>query len=99
MKTPEKYEKEAICKYLDFIGAWYFKPMTMGYGKSGVSDIVACIDGQFWALEVKREGKEPTAIQARRGEEIQRAGGRWAAGTAAVVIKCLGDWTFGQDLS
>lgn len=92
MKTPEAYEKEAICKYLDSIGAWYFKPMTMGYGKSGVSDIVACIDGQFWALEVKREGKEPTAIQARRGKEIQNAGGCWAAGTAKVVIDAIMFW-------
>lgn len=88
MKTPEKYEKEAICKYLDSIGAWYFKPMTMGYGKSGVSDIIACIRSNFWAIEVKREGKEPTPIQTHRGIEITKAGGYWVAGPASVVI----DW-------
>jgi hypothetical protein len=47
MKTPEGYEKDEICKYLDSLGAWYFKPMMTGFGKAGVPDIVACIDGEF----------------------------------------------------
>ena len=94
MNTPEKYEKEAICEYLDSIKAWYCKPATFGYGKSGVPDIIACIDGQFWGFEVKREGKKPTPIQLRRGSEIQEAGGLWVAGTAEIIIDYLkyGNW-------
>jgi Holliday junction resolvase len=89
MRTPEGYEKDDICKYLDSIGAWYFKTYMAGYGKRGVPDIVACIRGVFWGIEVKREGKEPTPIQWKRMEEIQKAGGRTAYGTAAMVIETL----------
>lgn len=89
MKTPESYEKAEIKQYLDSIGAWYFCPYMAGFGKSGVPDIVACIDGRFWAIEVKREGKAPTAIQRTRMEEIEKAQGYAVAGTAAHVIPHL----------
>ncbi len=86
MKTPEGYEKDEICKYLDSLGAWYCKPHMTGYGKSGVPDIVACIGGEFIGIEVKREGKEPTTIQERRMKEIRLAGGQVIWGTAQKVI-------------
>lgn len=86
MKTPEGYEKDDICKYLDEIGAWYFRPYMAGYGKSGVADIIACIEGVFWSIEVKREGKEPTLRQLQRMDEIEKAGGFVCAGTAERVI-------------
>jgi Holliday junction resolvase len=86
MKTPESYEKAEIKKYLDSIGAWYFCPYMAGFGKSGVPDIVACIQGQFWAIEVKRPGKTPTKLQSTRIEEILKAGGFALAGTADTVI-------------
>ena len=93
MKTPEGYEKDEIKKYLDTLpNCWYFCPMTHGFGKSGVPDIVACINGRFWGLEVKRPGKEPTAIQERRMLEICKARGKAFAGTAAVVIKYIRDY-------
>ena len=87
MKTPESYEKDDICKYLVSIGAWYFRPYMAGFGKSGVPDIIACIQGEFWAIEVKREGKQPTAIQRHRMEEIEQCGGYSTAGTAEMVIR------------
>ena len=92
MKTPEGYEKDDICKYLDSIGAWYFKPYMAGYGKRGVPDIVACIRGVFWGIEVKRKGKKPTPLQEKRGLEIQNASGWWTAGTAEAVIAVIKKW-------
>ena len=86
MKTPESYEKDAICKYLISIGAWFFRPYQAGFGKSGVPDIIACIRGEFWGIEVKREGKEPTELQVERMDEIEQSGGYTAAGTATIVI-------------
>lgn len=86
MKTPEGYEKDEICKYLDSIGAWYVRPMTYGYGRSGIPDIIACINGRFWGIEVKREGKLPTVLQERRMAEITKVGGCVAWGTADKVI-------------
>jgi Holliday junction resolvase len=92
MKTPESYEKDDVCRYLDSIGAWYFRPYMAGYGKSGVPDIVACVYGVFWALEIKREGKEPTVIQARRIKEIQNSGGQATWGTATKIIAEIKVW-------
>jgi Holliday junction resolvase len=87
MKTPESHEKAEIKKYLDSIGAWYFLPYMAGFGKAGVPDICACIKGEFWGIEVKREGKEPTRLQRTRMEEIEQAGGYSTAGTAEMVIR------------
>lgn len=89
MKTPESFEKAEICKYLDSIGAWYFKPMMNGFGKAGVPDIIACWRGYFFGIEVKREGKKPTALQERRMAEINEANGVALWGTAEKVIKEL----------
>jgi Holliday junction resolvase len=92
MKTPEAYEKDDICKYLDTINAWYFRPFMAGYGKSGVADIIACLDGTFWSIEVKREDKEPTKLQYRRMAEVLKAGGKVAWGTANKVIAEIQHW-------
>jgi hypothetical protein len=97
MKSPEGYEKDKICKYLDSIEAWYFRPYMAGYGKSGVPDIVACIPvqlnlmcrGIFVGIEVKRPGAKPTPVQELRGKQIRAAHGYWVAGTAAQVIPAL----------
>jgi len=67
-------------------------PLTYGMGASGAPDRVCCISGQFWGLEVKREGKEPTAIQNRRMQEILDAGGLVAWGTADDIIPVIDRW-------
>ena len=92
MRTPEGFEKDEIKKYLTSIGAYFILPMTFGYGKSGGADIVACIDGTFWSIEVKREGKTPTALQNARMEVVYESGGKTAAGTAEVVIRIIKGW-------
>lgn len=92
MKTPEGYEKDEIDKYLKSINAYVVKPATFGYGGSGHADRVVCIDGFFWSLELKREGKEPTALQLLRVREVRAAGGRAAWGTAARVRGAIEQW-------
>ena len=89
MKTPESYEKDEIKKYLVSIGAWYFCPFMAGFGKAGVPDIIACINGKFVSIEVKREGKQPTKLQTARANEIYAAGGVAVWGTAKKVIAHL----------
>lgn len=96
MKTPESFEKDTIKKYLQSIGAFFFSPYMAGFGKSGVPDIVACVEGRFWGIEVKREGKNPTPIQERRIAEIEAAGGLAVAGTAMVVIERIARWLENQ---
>lgn len=92
MKTPEGYEKDKIKQYLASVGAWWFMPMMGGYGRSGVSDIVGCYRGFFFAIEVKRPGKEPTALQYKRLREIINANGYGFWGTADKVIPEFEVW-------
>jgi hypothetical protein len=83
-------EKSDICRYLDSLpSCWYVKPMTFGYGKSGVPDILVCLAGRWISIEVKRQGKQPTAVQLRRMEAISAAGGTALWGTADKVIADL----------
>src|ERR1700676_2950361 len=104
MKTPEGYEKDDIRAFLNQSGAWHLVTQNLGYGKSGVPDIVACIPrlitadmvgsrlGLFAGVEVKREGKGPTVIQDKRMNEIWGASGLACWGTAARVIPILKSW-------
>lgn len=95
MRTPEAHEKTAICKYLDCGSpvVWYFKTFTGGFGKSGTPDIVGVYKYRgFFAIEVKRDGKEPTPLQKLRMEKIDAAGGKTFWGTAGKVIEEFERW-------
>ena len=95
MLSPEGWEKKEVDAFLKKLGpdrVWFFKPYMAGRGKSGVPDYCLCIDGAFWALEIKRPGKEPTVLQDKRIREIRQSGGKCAAGTAEVVIQAMTDW-------
>ena len=43
--TPEAKVKKVVTNYLKKMGAYYFYPVTGGFGRSGVPDIVACFKG------------------------------------------------------
>lgn len=74
-KTPEKIVKDNVVATLKDAGAYYFFPATHGYGRSGVPDIVACVNGHFLAVECKAGTNKPTALQVREIENIRLAGG------------------------
>ena len=78
--TPEKKVKDRVVAALNAAGAYHFFPATHGYGRSGVPDIVACINGHFLAIECKAGTNKPTALQVREIETIRANGG-----TALVV--------------
>jgi len=74
-KTPEARVKDAVVKVLKKHGVYYFFPATGGYGRSGVPDIICCLDGRFLAIECKAGDNMPTALQARELKNIRDAGG------------------------
>jgi Holliday junction resolvase len=74
-QTPEKRVKTKVESILKGEGAYYFFPATHGYGRSGVPDIIACVNGRFLAIECKAGGNKPTALQVREIENIRSAGG------------------------
>ena len=75
MATPEKKVKDKVVKILKELGAYYFYPVTGGFGRSGIPDIVCCLQGNFIGIECKAGNNEPTALQYKNLEEIQDAGG------------------------
>ena len=74
-QTPEKRVKTKVEAILKSEGVYYFFPATHGYGRSGVPDIVACVNGCFLAIECKAGTNKPTALQVREIEAIRKAGG------------------------
>lgn len=73
--TPESKVKNAVKKILDKYGAYYFFPVTGGFGKSGVPDIIACYKGRFIGIECKAGNNKPTELQKRELNKIQLAKG------------------------
>ena len=48
--TPEAKVKKKVVAHLNMLGAYYFYPVTGGYGRSGVPDIIGCYKGQFFGI-------------------------------------------------
>ena len=74
-KTPEGKVKDKVVSILKDEGAYYFFPATHGFGRSGVPDIVACVNGKFLAVECKAGTNKPTALQVREIEAIRKNNG------------------------
>jgi Holliday junction resolvase len=74
-KTPEALVKGKVTTILKLEDVYYFFPATHGYGRSGVPDIVACVNGFFLAIECKAGTNKPTMLQVREIESIRRHGG------------------------
>lgn len=74
-KTLEKHIENQIKKYLDSIGCWHMKVHGSMYQKAGVPDILACINGRFVGIEVKRPGGIVAPLQTWNINEIQKSGG------------------------
>ena len=68
--TPESKVKKKVVDILKKFGAYFFYPVTGGYGRSGVPDIVACWKGRFIGIECKAKGGVPTALQMKNLLEI-----------------------------
>jgi Holliday junction resolvase len=73
--TPEKKVKDKVVGILKDEEVYYFFPATHGFGRSGVPDIVCCVNGNFLAIEVKAGTNKPTALQVREIEAIRRCNG------------------------
>jgi ABC-type Zn uptake system ZnuABC Zn-binding protein ZnuA len=75
MTTPESKVKKTVTKILDAYKVYYFFPATHGYGKSGVPDIIACVNSKFVAIETKSGDNQPTALQFKNLRDITKSGG------------------------
>lgn len=73
--TPEVKVKRKVVAQLKALGAYYFYPVTGGYGGSGVPDIVGCYRGKFFAIECKAGKNKPTPLQEKNIDAIAKQGG------------------------
>jgi hypothetical protein len=89
--TPEKRVKEKVVAILKSEGVYYFFPATHGYGRSGVPDIIACVNGHFVGIECKAGGNKPTVLQERELTAIRDNGG------VAVVVDEM-NWGITRDI-
>jgi hypothetical protein len=80
-KKPESMLQRRIKKELkSAIGGWWIKIHGGPFQEAGIPDLLGCVDGKFFALEVKRPGEKPTQLQIEAMKDIKLAGG-----TVAVV--------------
>lgn len=73
--TPEAKVKKKVVAQLKELRAYYFYPVTGGYGRSGVPDIIGCYEGLFFGIECKAGKNKPTPLQEKNLKEIRDAGG------------------------
>lgn len=72
----EKTFENKIKKFLESRGAWFVKYWAGAqYTKSGIPDILACINGYFVGIEVKAQNGKPSEIQLYNVRKINAAGG------------------------
>ena len=73
MASGEAKIQKDIINWLVFEGAWVVK--TIATTKNGTPDILFCMRGKFGAVEVKKPGGRPTALQLVQIRKIREAGG------------------------
>lgn len=72
----EKQVENKIKKWLEENNYWYFKVHGGAFQKTGVPDIIACINGKFVAIEVKRSnGGIVSELQKAQIQKIKSCGG------------------------
>jgi len=74
-QTPEKAVKNKVVAQLKELGAYYFYPVSGGFGMSGVPDVVGCYKGRFFGIECKAGKGKTTKLQDLNLHKIGETGG------------------------
>jgi len=72
----EKSFETKVKDYIENYGGWFIKYWGGGkYTKTGIPDLLACINGDFYGIEVKSETGKPSTLQLMNLNKINNAGG------------------------
>lgn len=71
----EKNFENKIKDFLKSQNCWYIKYFANRMTKSGIPDILACVNGYFVAIEVKAENGKPSELQLWNRDKIKESGG------------------------
>lgn len=76
-QTPEGKIKDKIINWirLTWPTAYIIRYPAGMFGRTGVSDLICCVDGIFIAIEVKTEKNNPTKLQLIELKKVQNANG------------------------
>lgn len=76
MSMSEGAFQTKVIKYLKNLpNTWYFKVWGGGFQRSGIPDIICCINGHFVALELKTETGRASKLQEYNIRCIKEANG------------------------
>lgn len=73
MSPTEQAIQHSMLKELKRRGHYAVKIISAN--RAGVPDIIACINGRFAGIEVKKPGGRVSALQKHHLQEIEKAGG------------------------
>lgn len=62
-------------KFLDSEGIWYVKFFANSFTKSGIPDILACVNGYFVGIEIKAQNGKPSELQLYHIRKIRESRG------------------------
>lgn len=84
-REAERVLQNKVLRFLESLEDCYVFKVVQA-NRAGVPDVIACLNGQFFAFELKRGYKEKTTkIQNFHLAKIEKAGGK------AFVIRDLGE--------
>ena len=73
--TPEAKVKAKVKAFLKKNNVYFFMPRGTAMGRSGIPDIVCCINGMFVGIECKAGANKPTALQLYEHQQIRNSKG------------------------
>lgn len=75
--TPEGKIKKKLDKMLKAEKVWFYSPQAGPFGRAGIPDRVAIVNGLFVGIECKADKtKKPTDLQRKAMRDIEAAGGK-----------------------
>ena len=84
-------EKDIVAKILRYLktipNCFAWKEHGGMYGTAGIPDIIACVDGRFYAFEVKTPSGKLTKLQEISIQRIQKAKGKAFKVTSIEEVK------------
>jgi hypothetical protein len=73
-------------------GLWFMKTHGGTYGKAGVPDIIGCLNGRFFGIEVKRPGGKATELQGATMGKINTCNGTAGVAHSVAEAKMILGW-------
>lgn len=94
MTMTEKTIQNKIIERLKNIGAWVMKTQGGVAGTPiGTPDIIACVNGKFWAIEVKKVGGKLSLEQANQLTKLAKAEAMIIVTNEVYFDKGIGDFS------